>query len=110
MSKIDKALSIFVICCIIAYNNVGAFDFHLDEHVAVDEIVSQGALHNDQGLKHHKSDDVACDHCCHANAHMLALCTQTGSVITTRKAQNIYLYNKFSASYIGSPAFRPPIV
>ena len=109
MPGILKVISALLICCIIAYSNAWAFEYHSDELVMSDEIVTNSNVHNGHESDQHESK-VDCDHCCHAYAHMLAFCSHNSLTMIFSKAGNLSIYHQTSTSYIGNPAFKPPIV
>jgi len=63
-----RLLMIWLITSILGYGSVWAFDGHVDEvNEHQDNVGSVGHAPDDDG------DQAACDHCCHASAHTMAL-------------------------------------
>ena len=50
MLGLQKVISALLICCIIAYGNAWAFEYHSDELDVSDEIVTHNSMHQGHEL------------------------------------------------------------
>jgi len=91
--------------CIIGYGSAWAFEGHATE---IDEFNSIIAIGDIQCAGHHSADCKVCDHCCHAFAHMLAICAQSFHLFNSNKTSESMEFSQNYTSLIASPDLRPP--
>lgn len=66
---VKRILLMWLITCTLGYGSVWAFDGHADETAEHHMVVGDAGQIPDTDKDH-----PACDHCCHASAHIIALC------------------------------------
>jgi len=106
-----------LVICTLGYSSVWAYDGHavvIDEHasaVQVDNIqlhvhVGETSTHEDTNA----ITDTACDHCGHISAHLQAIFSQSGYLISISRQSELLEFSETFVSYIVSPDLRPPRV
>jgi len=107
MAGIRKSITFLLMICMIGYGSAWAFESHAVEMDEVDSVIT---LIDKQSVDQHVSDNDACDHCCHAFAHMLALCAQSVYPLHSNKTFELQRLSQNFPSLIVSPDIKPPRV
>ena len=96
-------LSIWLIVCTLGYSSAWAFDVHSEE------TVQQEVMSTDIEQIADSDNEPACDHCCHAAAHMMGLwSTPSLNILSGSNINNwSYLYSYLSLQI--KPLKGPPI-
>ena len=93
---------IWLILCTVGYGSVWAWDGHVDE-AAEHHMVGDAGHAPDAD-----EDNPACDHCCHASAHIMALCPVTiGTSAPSIGAANTPYLN-IALLHFTAPPDQPP--
>ena len=109
MSFLTNMLKLLLIACTLGYTNAWAFE-NVMQHdsdaagaSALSEVSLNKVLPDNDDISSH-----GCDHCCHANAHLLAL--DSGSLGQHIVLSNsvITVLNVSAASHISLPDSPPP--
>lgn len=94
---------IWLIFCTVGYGSVWAWDGHI---VETDEHHNVG---DDAGyVQDADADHPACDHCCHASAHIMALCPATPVLLQCHIATGFTPYQQVIFFRSIAPPDRPP--
>jgi len=96
-----RFLMIWLILCTLGYGSVWAWDGHVDE---ADEHHKTG----DAASHVQDADHPACDHCCHASAHIMALCPATLDSLQGYTAIGSTPYQQGILFHTTAPPDRPP--
>ena len=102
MRRLKSSLTILLMICMIGYGSAWAFESHADE---ADLTI---ALVGNQSVDQHSADSRACDHQCHASAHMLAMCRHTIHLFSSNKTIEPMEFSQSFTSFIVSPDLKPP--
>lgn len=98
-----RLLMIWLIISTLGYGSVWAFDGHVDE-LNEHQGVAGDVGHSPDG----DEDSPACDHCCHASAHTMALSPFQSSTTYTGTCTGNTPYLQTLSLNITSPPDRPP--
>jgi hypothetical protein len=98
-----RLLMIWLMLCTLGYGSVWAWDGHVNE-AAEHHMVVSDADHASDADKEHPT----CDHCCHASAHIMALCTETFGLIQGHIATGYTPYQQSIFFHSTAPPDQPP--
>ena len=98
-----RFLMIWLILCTAGYGSVWALDGHIDE-VAEHCGVIGDVDHTPDGDNEHP----VCDHCCHASAHIMALCPASSGSLRAYMATGSTAYQQSVFFHSTVPPDRPP--
>jgi hypothetical protein len=111
MTPLKRVLILLLAGCMIGYGNAWAFESHIVKNMEFGVIDFHADSQIDhQNTEHHDSEKSPCDHCCHASAHMLALCARSNFQISNQRTHLFPALSQEFVSHIGSLAFKPPRV
>jgi len=100
---LKSILMIWLITCTVGYGSVWAFDGHIDGAAEHQELIGDmDHAPNDDG------DNPACDHCCHASAHIMALWPAQSAIAYPGSGTGYTPYLHTLPFITTSPPDRPP--
>ena len=100
---LKSILMIWLITCTVGYGSVWAFDGHIDGAAEHQELIGDmDHAPNDDG------DNPACDHCCHASAHLTGMwANQPGISIPDTNTVWPHYHNLYFSILTGPPGHPP---
>lgn len=100
---LKQLLMVWLIFCTVGYGSAWAFDGHIDE--AGEHRVAVGDVgHAPDADEEHPT----CDHCCHASAHIMALCPASLGSLHAYMATGSTPYQQSIFFHSTAPPDRPP--
>ncbi len=102
----------WLIVCTLGYGVVWAFDGHINEaetHQNKNSAANENLASTVDALNDH-DDQLNCDHCCHASAHIVALRTYESDSVFPSAQYDHFSYRYSLLIHPVSPLLRPPKV
>ncbi|MCU7959214.1 MAG: hypothetical protein KZQ58_04275 [gamma proteobacterium symbiont of Bathyaustriella thionipta] len=101
---LKRLVIICLIFCTLGYTTAWAFDSHPEKT----EQASPGVAESSQAATDMNHHQPACDHCCHAGAHMLGLCSVFSQPCLNTDGTVFLSYRQSMPDIYLSPSEYPP--
>ncbi len=111
MTQLKIPLTALLLLCISGYGSAWAFQNHTVEVTTQDTALTAPTVTTDITTGDQQDADTsACDHSCHASAHMIAICTHNTRSFRSNNTREPLEYSQNFISIIIRPGLRPPRV